>query len=150
MAPPTNKLARQRRQRIVNEQREYILSKTDNGSEAVDFMLALARDAEADAKDRKAAWEWIYDRGVGKAAERHEHEHFVDDVGTPEVDLSQLSLEELRDYERLHAKLAGIVVPALPPAPVEAPDAEAELLDLVNDGLSELGRIAARDRSTES
>lgn len=109
---------RARRSRIQLEQRQYIASKTDGGTEIVDFMLALARDPDAETKERRAAFEWLQDHGIGKAAERHEVDVTVTQ-DEPSVDLSNLTLEELREYERLQAKIVGTAALPAPAEPVE-------------------------------
>jgi hypothetical protein len=101
------------RRRAAAERAAYLDRKTDGGAEGWDFFLNLARDPTADVKDRIRANEWISEHSTaGKLAQNVDVS--VTDDREPEIDLSHLTLDEVRQYEALLAKAEAASARALP------------------------------------
>lgn len=92
---------------------------TGDGEEIFRVMVAIMRDDDALASDRKDAAKWLADRGWGKSpiVVQHDHVHVA-----PQLDLASCSIAELRALEATMSKL----LPAGAPPVIDVPSTEGE------------------------
>lgn len=98
-------MARTRNGSMAEAMARKIAASCEDGNELVDFALRVFRDQTMPFEDRKWAFEWLADRGAGKAMAKLEVSGHIT-AGATRMNLEDYTFEELDEIEAIQRRAA--------------------------------------------